>query len=191
MSTPHVLECPACQMVDRADGVEDGNLYPVMAQRVKNERRVIQAVRKAQDEVADRVTGFAGSMAFVYIHALWFGAWVLINLGLHVAGLPKFDPYPFGLLTMIVSLEAIFLATLVMISQNRQAHRSDVRSAIDFENNLRAELWSIHVGYALGIDADHVEAVVRRTMDGYMRDVGIELTPKRVDTDPGTDHPAS
>jgi uncharacterized membrane protein len=191
MSTPHVLECPACQMVDRADGVEDGNLYPVMAQRVKNERRVIRAVRKAQDEVADRVTGFAGSMAFVYIHALWFGAWVLINLGLHVAGLRKFDPYPFGLLTMIVSLEAIFLATLVMISQNRQAHCSDVRSAIDFENNLRAELWSIHVGYALGIDADHVEAVVRQTMDGYMRDVGIELTPKRVDTNPGTAHPAS
>jgi uncharacterized membrane protein len=191
MSTPHVLECPACQMVDRADGVEDGNLYPVMAGRVKNERRIIRAVRKAQDQAADRVTGFAGSMAFVYIHALWFGAWVLINLGLHVAGLPKFDPYPFGLLTMIVSLEAIFLATLVMISQNRQAHRSDVRSEIDFENNLRAELWSIHVGYALGIDAEHVEAMVRQTMDGYMREVGIELTSKPVDTNPGTARPAS
>jgi uncharacterized membrane protein len=184
MSTPHVLECPACQMVDRADGVEDGNLYPVMSGRVRNERRIIRAVRRAQDQMADRVTGFAGSMAFVYIHALWFGAWVLINLGLHVAGLPKFDPYPFGLLTMIVSLEAIFLATLVMISQNRQARRSDIRSEIDFENNLRAELWSIHVGHALGIDAEHVEAMVRQTMDGYMREVGIELTPKPVESAP-------
>lgn len=184
MSTSHVLECPACQTIDRADGVEDGNLHPVMVQRVKDERRITRAVRRAQDNVADRVTGFAGSMSFVYIHAAWFGAWVLINLGLHIAGLPKFDPYPFGLLTMIVSLEAIFLATLVMISQNRQAARSDIRSEIDFENNLRAELWSVHVGYALGIDPEHVETMVRQTMDGYAREVGITLPPKPVHGEP-------
>ena len=117
-------------------------------------------------------------MSFVYIHALWFGAWILVNLGLHVAGLPKFDPFPFGLLTMIVSLEAIFLATLVMISQNRQAHRSDIRSGIDFENNLRAELWAVHVGHALGIDADHVERMVRQTIEGYQRDVGLDVAPR-------------
>jgi hypothetical protein len=184
MSTPHVLDCPACRIIDRADGVEDGNLHPVMVQRVKNEARIMRAVRKAQDNAADRVTGFAGSMAFVYIHAVWFGSWVALNVGLHVAGLPKFDPYPFGLLTMIVSLEAIFLATLVMISQNRQAHRSDIRSEIDFENNLRAELWSVHVGYALGIDPEHVESMMRQTMEGYAREVGIELAPKPGDADP-------
>jgi uncharacterized membrane protein len=68
-----------------------------------------------------------------------FGLWVLVNLGV-IGVLGKFDPFPFGLLTMIVSLEAIFLSTFVMVSQNRQAVRADVRSEIDFENNLRAEI---------------------------------------------------
>ena len=64
----------------------------------------------AQNRAADAITTFAGSMTFVYIHILWFGLW--IGLGV--------EKYPFGLLTMIVSLEAIFLSTFVMISQNRQ-----------------------------------------------------------------------
>ena len=63
----------------------------------------------AQNRVADRITTFAGSMTFVYLHILWFGLWI----GFRV------EDYPFGLLTMIVSLEAIFLSTFVMISQNR------------------------------------------------------------------------
>jgi uncharacterized membrane protein len=62
-----------------------------------------------QNRIADQITSFAGSMRFVYIHLLWFGAWI----GLRV------EEYPYGLLTMIVSLEAIFLSTFVMISQNR------------------------------------------------------------------------
>ena len=67
-----------------------------------------------QNRVADAITRFAGSMWFVYIHVLWFAVWILIN-----KAFAKFDPFPFGLLTMIVSLEAIFLSTFVMISQNR------------------------------------------------------------------------
>ena len=63
----------------------------------------------AQNRVADRITTFAGSMAFVYIHLAWFGCW--IGLGV--------EHYPYGLLTMVVSLEAIFLSTFVLISQNR------------------------------------------------------------------------
>jgi len=68
-----------------------------------------------------------------------------------------------------VSLEAIFLATFVMISQNRQAVRTDVRSQLDFENNIRSEIWSVHVGHALGLDVDHVEDVVRQAIDGAER----------------------
>ena len=75
-----------------------------------------------------------------------------------------FDKYPFGLLTMIVSLEAIFLSTFVMISQNRQASRSDIRAELDFETNLRSEIWSAHIGAALGIDAEHVEGIVRQAL---------------------------
>ena len=62
-----------------------------------------------QNRIADRITPFAGSMAFVYIHIVWFGCWIGFGV----------EKYPYGLLTMIVSLEAIFLSTFVMISQNR------------------------------------------------------------------------
>ena len=159
------LTCPACRAIDRADGVEDGNLYATLAPKVKNERRIVEALKDAQDRAADRITSFAGSMSFVYLHSAWFGAWVLINVGLLGATL-VFDKFPFGLLTMIVSLEAIFLSTFVMISQNRQAMRADVRSELDFEANLRSEIWSVHVGHALGIDPDHVEDAVRKAIEG-------------------------
>src|SRR6195952_1686476 len=66
-----------------------------------------------QNRIADKITTFAGSMAFVYLHIIWFVVWILFGT------LIGFDSYPFGLLTMIVSLEAIFLSTFVMISQNR------------------------------------------------------------------------
>jgi uncharacterized membrane protein len=68
-----------------------------------------ERAESVQNRIADRITTFAGSMRFVYLHILWFGAWI----GFRVEG------YPYGLLTMIVSLEAIFLSTFVMISQNR------------------------------------------------------------------------
>jgi uncharacterized membrane protein len=102
------------------------------------------------------VTKFAGSLNFVYLHAVWFVIWVSLNIGIVGAGM-KFDKFPFGLLTMIVSLEAIFLSTFVMVSQNRQAARSDLRSQVDFESNLQSLIWSIHIGHALGIDVQHVE----------------------------------
>jgi uncharacterized membrane protein len=115
--------------------------------------------------VAEKITDFAGSLTFVYIHAAWFSAWIAINVGL--AGLShEFDKFPFGLLTMIVSLEAIFLATFVMVTQNRQAARSDIRSQLDFETNLRSEIWSVHIGAALDIDIEHVEAVVEQAIAG-------------------------
>lgn len=69
----------------------------------------LSRARSAQNRVADKITAFAGSMTFVYLHLLWFAAWIFFRV----------EAYPFGLLTMIVSLEAIFLSTFVMISQNR------------------------------------------------------------------------
>src|SRR3954454_21572147 len=69
-----------------------------------------------EDRIADAVTEFAGSMRFVYFHIIWFAAWIILGV----------EDYPFGLLTMIVSLEAIFLSTFVMISQNRSDEKSQV-----------------------------------------------------------------
>lgn len=156
------FECDACHHLDGTDGVHDGN-FGLTTGSMRAETTLRSAIRRLENRSADRITTYAGSMKFVYIHGVWFGIWVAMNVGL--AGLGwEFDRYPFGLLTMIVSLEAIFLATFVMISQNRQATRNDFRSEIDFENNLRAELWSVHIGHALGIDPVHVEAAVQQAL---------------------------
>jgi uncharacterized membrane protein len=88
--------------------------------------------------VADSIANFAGSMKFFYFHVLWFSLWVLMNRGVF-GGSYIFDPYPFGLLTMIVSLEAIFLSTFIMISQNVQSKRSELRAELDYQTNLKAE----------------------------------------------------
>ena len=164
-TTNSPLDCPACRIIDQADGVEDGNLYKVEHYHTRNERHLLGALMRAQDRAADRITSFAGSLNFVYIHSVWFGIWVLLNVGILGASL-EFDKFPFGLLTMIVSLEAIFLSTFVMVSQNRQAARADIRSELDFETNLRSEIWSVHIGSALGIDVEHVEDVVRKAIAG-------------------------
>ena len=166
-----VLQCAACRAIDQADGIEDGNLFPVLVSRVKDERRIHDAMKQAQDRAADRITSFAGSLTFVYLHSLWFGVWIAINVGLAGIG-REFDKFPFGLLTMVVSLEAIFLSSFVMVSQNRQAARSDIRSQLDFETNLRSEIWSVHIGHAIGIDPGHVEEVVRQAIEGSRAQLG-------------------
>jgi uncharacterized membrane protein len=86
---------------------------PVNPALLKHEH---ERAEEAQNRVADRITAFVGSMAFVYIHLLWFGCWIAFRV----------EDYPFGLLTMIVSLEAIFLSTFVLISQNRTDARRQV-----------------------------------------------------------------
>jgi uncharacterized membrane protein len=99
-------------------------------------------LRETEDRIAGKITDFAGSMLFVYIHTLWFVLWIAINAGLLVAmrvGVLPFDPFPFGLLTLVVSLEAIFLSTFVMIAQNRQSAVADRRAEADYQVNVQAE----------------------------------------------------
>jgi uncharacterized membrane protein len=75
-----------------------------------------QRAQSVQNRIADAITTFAGSMLFVYVHVVWFAVWIVLRV----------EKYPFGLLTMIVSLEAIFLSTFVMISQNRADAKREV-----------------------------------------------------------------
>ena len=82
-----------------------------------------ERAESTQNRIADRITAFAGSMSFVYLHLLWFGAWILFGV----------EGYPYGLLTMIVSLEAIFLSTFVMISQNRADTRRRVIADLEWQ----------------------------------------------------------
>ena len=93
--------------------------------------------------VADWIAWFSGSMPFLMINAAWFIIWITLNT--IPTGIPPFDPYPFGLLTMIVSLEAIFLSCFVLVSQNRQAEKDRVRSDIEYEVNIKAELEVTHL----------------------------------------------
>ncbi|MEX1253327.1 MAG: DUF1003 domain-containing protein [Dehalococcoidia bacterium] len=88
----------------------------------------------ASERLAHRITAFSGSMVYVWLHVVWFGAWIAGN-----AVWFHFDPFPFTFLTMIVSLEAIFLSTFVLISQNRQAYQADHRASVDLELNMVAE----------------------------------------------------
>ena len=83
--------------------------------------QIKKRLQSTEGRIAEFLSDFSGSMPFVYIHAIWFTLWVLINQGLLAPRIQPFDPFPYGLLTMVVSLEAIFLATFVLINQNRQA----------------------------------------------------------------------
>jgi uncharacterized membrane protein len=89
-----------------------------------------------QVRVADAITRFTGSMSFVYIHALLFGGWIVVNLPM--VPWPKFDP-TFVILAMLASVEAIFLSTFVLISQNRMQQRADKRADLDLQVSLLAE----------------------------------------------------
>jgi len=92
--------------------------------------------------IADWIAWFSGSMQFLMLNGIWFITWIGLNT------LPfgvQFDPFPFGLLTMIVSLEAIFLSCFVLISQNRQAQKDKVRADIEYEVNIKAELEIAHL----------------------------------------------
>jgi uncharacterized membrane protein len=94
-------------------------------------------------KIADWLAWFSGSMPFLISHTFWFIAWVSLNT--LIMRDRAFDPFPFGLLTMIVSLEAIFLACFVLISQNRQAEKDKVRADIEYEVNIKAELEVAHL----------------------------------------------
>jgi uncharacterized membrane protein len=103
------------------------------------QRKVTEA-RTLGGRIADAITDFTGSMVFVYVHIVWFAVWILLNVGLiRIPRISEFDHFPFSLLTMIVSLEAIFLSTFVLISQNRLACASEKRAELDLQVNLLAE----------------------------------------------------
>ena len=104
----------------------------------KLERSAMQE-RSPADRLSDGITWVAGSAGFVVAHAIGFTIWIAINVGLMPGVLP-FDPYPFSFLTLVVSLEAIFLAIFVLMSQNRAAEKDRLAAEQDFQVNLKSEL---------------------------------------------------
>jgi uncharacterized membrane protein len=97
------------------------------------------ARRSSSDRVADAITHFCGSMVFIYVHVVWFGGWILWHLLPRLPQALHFDPYPFQFLTFVVSLEAIFLSTFILISHNRQSRMTELRNHLDLQINLLSE----------------------------------------------------
>jgi CRP/FNR family transcriptional regulator, cyclic AMP receptor protein len=110
-------------------------------------------------KIADWIADFSGSLHFLFIHIGIFFGWIILNVGLLPLG--GFDPFPFGLLTMVVSLEAIILSVFVLLSQNRQVARDRVRGDIEYEINLKAELEIAH----LHEKVDHMHAEILARLD--------------------------
>jgi uncharacterized membrane protein len=94
------------------------------------------------ERLTDTIAAFSGSLLFLAVHGAWFLIWILVNT---LPGLPAFDPFPFGLLTMCVSLEAIFLSVIVLLSQNRQSAKDRIRADVEYDVNLKAELEVSHL----------------------------------------------
>lgn len=92
--------------------------------------------RTKSDLVAEAIARFCGSMTFVWVHVAWFGGWVILNI---MPGMKHIDPFPFTFLTLVVSLEAIFLSTFILISQNHDTKISERRNHLDLQINLLSE----------------------------------------------------
>jgi len=126
-------ECPHCAPKKKSYAWLSTR-YELML-RTKNVAEEVQRRSTWADRFSDKITSFCGNMHFVYAHVVWFALWIVYNL----SSSRPFDPFPFGLLTMLVSLEAIMLATFILISQNRQSAISDLRSELDYQVNLKSE----------------------------------------------------
>lgn len=104
----------------------------------KNLNLEFDRILSLQFKIAEKITEWAGTVGFLTFHFFWFLTWILVNLGVFGSQY-SFDPYPFGLLTMIVSLEAIFLSTFIMISQNISGQKSELRAEHEYQVNLNTE----------------------------------------------------
>lgn len=163
-----------CRNPNLADVVER-NICTLIEFRQQFERS-----KNLQDRIADVLTAFSGSMLFVYLHALWFGVWMAINLGW--VGIKPFDPFPFGLLTMIVSLEAIFLSTFVLVTQNRMGAIADRRADLDLQINLLSEYEITRILTLVDAIADQmgIKAGQDPEVDELKKDVAPDVVLKEI-----------
>ena len=129
-------------------------------------------MRTTVQKVADWIADFSGSIPFLVLHILFFAAWILLNVP-RIPGAPMFDPFPYGLLTMVVSLEAIFLSVFVLLSQNRQVARDRVRNDIEYEVNVKAELQIAHMHEKV----DNMYAAILARLDRDQADADRKKSP--------------
>ena len=145
-------------------------------------RLAAERTKGVQEHIADLLTRFSGSMFFVYVHALWFGVWIALNA--RWLGRTPFDPFPFSLLTLIVSLEAIFLSTFVLISQNHASALADKRAELDLQINLLSEHEITHLLVVMDAVAEHlgVELKKKPEVEELKRDVHVGKVVDRIES---------
>ena len=138
---------------------------------VSNLEESARQQRTSTDRIAEAIANFCGSMTFVWVHVIWFGGWILLN---SIPGIPHIDQFPFTFLTLVVSLEAIFLSTFILISQNLETRLSERRSHLDLQLNLLSEqentkMIAILLAIAEKVGADlshdpHIKALTEETL---------------------------
>lgn len=126
--------------------------------------------RTLGERMGDVIGSFAGTVTFVVLHLVLFAGWAAINSGL-VSFIPKFDPYPFSLLCMLVSMEGVLLACFVLIKQNRAGKHADRRAHLDLQVNLLAEKEITKVIQMLERIAAHLN-IERGVVDGEAHELG-------------------
>jgi len=131
--------------------------------------------RTRTDRFAEAIANFCGSMTFVWVHVVWFGIWILINV---IPRLPHIDPFPFTFLTLVVSLEAIFLSTFILISQNHDSKISERRNHLDLQINLLSEQENTQMLVMLRAIAEKVGANISR--DHQVEALSEETKPQRL-----------
>jgi uncharacterized membrane protein len=137
------------------------------------------ANRSAMEVLADRMIGFASSTPFLVVHGLIFILWILWNVP--GTGLPKFDPYPYGMLTTIVSLEAIFLSIFVLMTQSRESRIGELREELTLQVNLRMEeeiTKTLHLVAGL-----YARLGLKMADDPELKGMLEPLDPKRIEQD--------
>jgi uncharacterized membrane protein len=151
----------------------------IQALQLRRQREEVQAT--AEERIAEAITRFTGSMRFVYLHLAFFGFWIIANLG-WVPGVPSWDP-SFVVLAMMASVEAIFLSTFVLISQNRMSAAADKRADLDLQISLLAEHEVTKLVTLVSAIADRmgVETQVDTELDEIKRDVAPEAVLDKIE----------
>ena len=147
-------------------------------QNVETVTRLEQAAREKRtptDRLAETIATFCGSMTFVWVHVVWFGGWILLN---SIPRITHIDPFPFTFLTLIVSLEAIFLSTFILISQNLDSRIRERRSHLDLQLNLLSEQENTKMIVMLHAIAQRVGADL--TQDPQLKALSEETEPERL-----------
>ena len=153
------------------------NISSLVEMRKDEERK-----KGLQEKTADLLTKFSGSMTFVYVHTVWFALWIAANTLL--LGKKAFDPFPYSLLTLVVSLEAIFLSTFVLISQNHASRVAEKRAELDLQINLLSEHEITRVLKLVDAVAEHLglDVIEKEEVNELKQDVGAHEVLGEIET---------